>query len=100
MEEKRKKLQIKTENLQCKHNTLSGLFKKEKNFQEVDENLKRKLVESSKSLSILKIELNLLQEKIHDFSISIPNIPSDDVPKGNSSKNNKIVKYWGKKKRI
>ncbi|WP_295164429.1 serine--tRNA ligase [uncultured Buchnera sp.] len=98
LEEKRKKLQIKTENLQCQHNILSGLFKKEKNFQEVDKNLKKQLVESSKNLSILKIKLNLLQEKIHNFSISIPNIPSDDVPKGNSSKNNKIVKYWGKKK--
>ncbi|AYN24754.1 serine--tRNA ligase [Buchnera aphidicola] len=98
MEEKRKKLQIKTENLQYKHNSLSVLFKKQKNFQEVDENLKRKLIESSKNLSSLKIKLNLLKEKIHNFSISIPNIPSDDVPKGCSSENNKVIKYWGKKK--
>ncbi|AAM67857.1 serine--tRNA ligase [Buchnera aphidicola] len=98
LEKKRKKLQIKTDNLQYKHNTLSALFKKEKKIQELDENLKRTLTKSSKNLSELKIELNLLQEKIHNFSLSIPNIPSDDVPEGNSSENNKIVKYWGKKR--
>jgi len=98
LESKRKKLQIKTENLQYKHNTLSSLFKKEKNFQESSQELKIKLLESSKKLSALKIELNLLQKEIHNFSISIPNIPSDDIPEGNLSEHNKVIRYWGEKK--
>lgn len=98
MEKERKKLQIKTENLQYNHNNLSKLFKKEKNFQKINKNLKKELIESTKNLSELKIKLNFLQEKIHNFSISIPNIPADDVPEGLSSMQNKVVKYWGEKK--
>lgn len=93
MENERKELQIKTESLQHQHNTLSNLFKKEKN-----ENLKCKIVELNKNLSELKSKLNLLQEKIYNFSISIPNLPSEDVPQGNSSEKNKKIKYWGQKK--
>ncbi|CAL4323028.1 serine--tRNA ligase [Buchnera aphidicola] len=98
MEKKRKNLQIKTENLQYNHNKLSKLFQTERNSEKINKNLKKELTELTKILSELKIKLTLLQEKIHNFSISIPNIPSNDVPEGHSSNENKIIKYWGEKK--
>ncbi|ACL30120.1 serine--tRNA ligase [Buchnera aphidicola str. APS (Acyrthosiphon pisum)] len=99
MEEKRKTLQIQTENLQFKHNALSNLFKENKNIKNKNELLRHQVIQSSKDLNASKIELNSLKEKIHHFSMCIPNIPSDDVPEGNTSINNKEIKYWGQKKK-
>ncbi|WAI18530.1 MAG: serine--tRNA ligase [Buchnera aphidicola (Acyrthosiphon caraganae)] len=98
MEDKRKKLQIQTENLQFKHNTLSNLVRESKIIKNENESLKNKVIQSGKDLDASKIELDNLKKKIHYFSLCIPNIPSDDVPEGNTSKNNKEIKYWGKKR--
>ncbi|AHG60071.1 serine--tRNA ligase [Buchnera aphidicola] len=98
MEKKRKKLQVETENLQYNHNILSNLFKNTKIIQEENQILKDKIIKSGKDLQIAKTQLNSLKEKIYTFSLCIPNIPSDDVPEGNTSMNNKKIKYWGIKK--
>ena len=98
MENTRKKLQVKTENLQYQHKLLSDSFKKSKVLKENNENLRNKIIKSNQNLNTLKNKLNILQEKIYNFSMSIPNIPSEDVPEGTSSNNNKVIKYWGKKK--
>ncbi|QCI17709.1 serine--tRNA ligase [Buchnera aphidicola (Acyrthosiphon lactucae)] len=99
MEEKRKKLQIQTENLQFNHNSLSNLVKEAKITKNKNELLKQKVIQSGKDLDASKIELNSLKEKIYNFCMYIPNIPSDDVPEGKTSINNKEIKYWGQKKK-
>ncbi|QCI15988.1 serine--tRNA ligase [Buchnera aphidicola] len=99
MEEKRKKLQIKTENLQHKHNCLSNLIRDAKIIKKKSESLKKQVSESEKALQASKLELSFLKEKIYNFSMDIPNIPDDDVPEGNKSSNNKNIKYWGKKRK-
>ncbi|QCI22760.1 serine--tRNA ligase [Buchnera aphidicola] len=98
MEDKRKKLQIQTENLQFKHNSLSNLIKEAKIIKNEYKSLKHEVIQLSKDLDASKIELNALKEKIHQFSMCIPNIPFDDVPEGKTSLNNKVIKYWGQKK--
>ncbi|QCI23852.1 serine--tRNA ligase [Buchnera aphidicola (Macrosiphoniella sanborni)] len=99
MEDKRKKLQIATEDLQFKHNSLSNLVRESKTKKNQHSISKKKLIESAKTLHDLKNQLNILKEEIYNFSMCIPNIPADDVPKGNSSIYNKEVKYWGKKRK-
>ncbi|WAI11515.1 MAG: serine--tRNA ligase [Buchnera aphidicola (Macrosiphum albifrons)] len=99
MEDKRKKLQIQTENLQFKRNSLSNLIKEAKIIKNEHELLKNKVIQLGKDLDASKIELNALKEKIHHFSMCIPNIPSDDVPEGNTYINNTEIKYWGQKKK-
>ncbi|ALD15262.1 seryl-tRNA synthetase [Buchnera aphidicola (Aphis glycines)] len=99
MENERKILQVETENLQYQHKLLSDLFKKSKILKESNEDLKNKIFQSIKNLNILKNQLNLLKEKIYNFSISIPNIPSEDVPEGTESHHNKKIKYWGEKRK-
>ncbi|QCI25523.1 serine--tRNA ligase [Buchnera aphidicola (Sitobion avenae)] len=98
MEAKRKKLQIQTESLQCKHNSLSNLVRESKSIKNKNESLKNEVIQSSKDLDAAKIELNSLKEKIYHFSMCIPNIPSDDVPEGDTSINNKEIKSWGQKR--
>lgn len=98
MEKQRKKLQIQTEKLQYNHNSLSDLIGIEKNLNKKNQKLHNKILKSSKVLNQLKKDLTLLKEKIYNISISIPNIPSDDVPEGNNLSDNKEIKYWGKKR--
>lgn len=99
MEDKRKELQIKTEQLQNEHNILSNMFRDQKNTNKKNENLKNKIIKLSEILKIFKNKLNSLKEKIHNFSIHIPNIPLDDVPEGKTSMENKKIKYWGQKRK-
>jgi len=99
MEDKRKILQIQTEKLQFKHNTLSNLIRENKIISNSNELLKKQIIQSKIDLETSKTELNFLKEKIHNFSMCIPNIPSDDVPEGNTYIENKEIKYWGQKKK-
>ncbi|QCI17133.1 serine--tRNA ligase [Buchnera aphidicola (Aphis helianthi)] len=98
MENKRKTLQVQTESLQYNHKLLSDLFRKSKILKESNTTLKNKVIKSSQNLEILKNKFNLLKEKIYNFSMSIPNIPSQDVPEGTEPKHNQAIKYWGEKK--
>lgn len=100
MEDERKKLQIKTEKLQNEHNILSNMFRDQKSINKKNENLKNKIIKLSQALKIFKNKLNHLKEKIYNFSMHIPNIPLDDVPEGNSSRENKKIKCWGKKRKF
>jgi seryl-tRNA synthetase len=99
MEDERKKLQIHTENLQYKHNSLSNLVRDTKNIKKKTASLKDQVIQLRKDLQASKLKLSSLQEKIYRFSMCIPNIPSDDVPEGNTSSHNKEIKYWGKKRK-
>ncbi|CAL4326374.1 serine--tRNA ligase [Buchnera aphidicola] len=99
MEEERKKLQVKTENLQCHHNFLSRLFKDTKNLKTDSKILKNKIIKSGKELQDSKIQLNILKEKIQNFSLCIPNIPDDNVPEGHTSISNHEITYWGQKRK-
>ncbi|WP_343154004.1 serine--tRNA ligase [Buchnera aphidicola (Aphis aurantii)] len=99
MENKRKKLQVQTEHLQYQHKLLSNLFRKSKISKENNENLKNKIIKSNRNLDILKNQFNFLKEKIYNLALSIPNIPSDDVPEGSTPNHNKEIKYWGDKKK-
>lgn len=98
MEEQRKKLQIETEHLQRDHNNLSNLVRIAKINKIKDENLHNKVIQSNQKLSTCRKKLNVLKEKISNFSMSIPNITFDNVPEGSKSINNKEIKRWGEKK--
>ncbi|QIQ41901.1 MAG: serine--tRNA ligase [Buchnera aphidicola (Microlophium carnosum)] len=99
MEDKRRKLQIQTENLQFNHNSLSNLVREAKIINNENELLKNKVIQSGRDLNTSKIKFNTLKEKIHNFSMCIPNIPSDDVPEGKTYIDNKEIKRWGQKRK-
>ena len=96
-EEKRKKLQIDTEQLQETQNNLAReigkLQKNKKDFSKV----KKEASKSSADLKIKKIELDKVQVELHDFLLSIPNLIDARVPDGNSETDNAVVEEIGKK---
>ena len=96
-EEKRKKLQIETEQLQETQNDLAReigkLQKNKKDFSKV----KKEASKFSADLKIKKIELDKVQGELNDFLLSIPNLIDDRVPDGNSEADNTLVEEIGKK---
>ncbi|QJC29734.1 serine--tRNA ligase [Enterobacteriaceae endosymbiont of Plateumaris pusilla] len=94
LEKKRKKLQIKIEKLQIeKKDKSNNLIKKKANYFDC---LKTQINKINDELSVLKLKLIDVKKNIKNIYDTIPNIPSDDVPYGKNSKDNKEIKKWGK----
>lgn len=95
LEEKRKDIQVKTENLQAERNSISkGIGKAKQAGEDVApmmqavENIKQQLVGA-------EAELATIQTEWDDFVKAIPNIPADEVPEGKSDEDNVEIRRWG-----
>ncbi len=99
-EEKRKSLQIGTEKLRAQRNQKSkeiGLSKAEGADTQV---MQEAVSAINLELKQKADELELLSEKIEEFLQSIPNIPHESVPYGNSDQDNKVVESFGEPRRF
>ena len=95
LEEKRKAIQIKTENLQSERNSISkGIGKAKQAGEDVTpmmqavENIKQQLVGA-------ETELASIQAEWDEFVKAIPNLPANEVPEGKSDEDNIEVRRWG-----
>jgi seryl-tRNA synthetase len=95
LEEKRKEIQIKTENLQAERNSISkGIGKAKQAGEDVApmmqavENIKQQLVGA-------EAELASIQAEWDEFVNAIPNLPVEEVPEGKSDEDNVEVRRWG-----
>ncbi len=95
LEEKRKAIQIKTENLQSERNSISkGIGKAKQAGEDVTpmmqavENIKQQLVGA-------ETELASIQAEWDEFVKAIPNVPANEVPEGKSDEDNIEVRRWG-----
>ena len=93
IDQNRKNIIIETEELQSKKNTISkdiGSFKAEgKNFENLS-------LEVEKINNFLKEKQELLikaEENFYNFLLNVPNTLDENVPVGNSEKDNVIIKY-------
>lgn len=102
LDKNRKVLQKQTELLRYKKKKKSDLFNKKKINKQEDTllSLKKEINEIKKELFLKEKELNIIKKNIKNYMLTIPNIPSDGVPQGNSNNENKIISYWGEKKEI
>ncbi|WP_309043418.1 serine--tRNA ligase [Marinobacter sediminicola] len=95
LEERRRALQVSTENLQSEQNKKSKSIGKAKAAGEDIQPLLDE-VESLKSRkSEAEKELNALQHEINDFLAGIPNLPDAEVTPGDSEEDNVEVRTWG-----
>jgi seryl-tRNA synthetase len=95
LEEKRKILQVKMQDLQNERNVRSkevGLAKAA--GENVDEVLKS-LKALSDELKALEVQFAQTQIDLDDFLALIPNITHESVPEGKSEEDNKLVRTWG-----
>ncbi|CUX96277.1 Serine--tRNA ligase [Candidatus Gullanella endobia] len=95
-EERRKVLQIETEKLQTERNARSRAIYAAKSRGEDIEAVRQEVNQLSRRLSATKNNLDSLKNEIRDYSLSLPNIPDDDVPNGQDENDNREVFRWGK----
>lgn len=96
LERQRKELQVSTQELQNKRNSLSkeiGSAKKEGG--EKLEKLLSEVNAIAEKLQLLENELEQIQVKLRNLELSIPNIPHESVPPGVSEEENIEIRRWG-----
>lgn len=89
LENERKFIQVKLEELQNKRNLLAR-----------EKNLNTETIVTGKQIKSdteqYQKNLDIIQYKIRDIMLNMPNLPADDVPVGNSEEHNVELKKWGK----
>ena len=95
LEEERKYIQIKTQELQQERNDLSkqvGILKSQGNDASA---VLEKVANISAQSKEFESQLILIQEKINNFLLLIPNVPHESVPIGSDETNNEFIKEVG-----
>ena len=95
LEERRKVLQVETENLQAERNARSKSIGQAKARGEDIEPLRQEVNALGERLDAAKAELDVLQNQIRDFSLALPNLPADEVPLGKDDTENLEIIRWG-----
>jgi len=95
LENKRKKNQVQTQELQNLRNTQSKSIGKAKAAGEDIKPLLAAVADLGDKLDEEKSELQAIQVQIDDIVMAMPNIPHESVPEGNSEDDNVEVSKWG-----
>ncbi|UFT99441.1 serine--tRNA ligase [Radiobacillus kanasensis] len=95
LDEKRRELIAETEELKAKRNDVSkqiSVLKKEKKDAEA---LIVEMREVGDKVKALDTELKEVEEQLEHLLLSIPNIPHESVPFGDSEDDNVVARTWG-----
>ena len=95
LEERRKALQVQTEKLRSEKNTSAKSIGKAKAQGEDIQPLLAAVQELGDKLDANEAELTAVQAELRDLELGLPNLISDDVPKGSSEEDNTEVRRWG-----
>lgn len=95
LEETRKAIQVKTENLQQERNSKSKEIGKVKQAGQDATPLMQTVENIKQELATAEVELAKVQKEWDDFVSALPNIPADEVPEGKSDEDNVEVRRWG-----
>lgn len=98
LEEARKSLQIKTEELQAERNSRSKSIGKAKAAGEDIAPLLAEVGKLGDDLDSAKAELQKVQDELNAAVNSIPNIPDAEVPEGKDEDDNVELRCWGSPK--
>lgn len=95
LEEARKVIQIKTENLQQERNSKSKDIGKAKQSGQDATPLMQAVEAIKQELTTAEVELAQVQKEWDLFVSALPNIPADEVPEGKSDEDNVEIRRWG-----
>jgi len=98
LENERKQLQQRTQELQTERNAKSKSIGKAKSQGEDIAPLLKEVDGLSDQLKVSEQALSALQEKFNHLLMAIPNIPLDSVPDGKSEDDNVEIRRWGESK--
>jgi len=95
LDEQRKLLQIATQSLQNERNLRSKSIGEAKSRGEDIESMRSEVNQLGLELEQNKTALEVVLKQIEAITLSLPNIPHESVPYGESEQNNKEVRRWG-----
>ena len=95
VEEKRKAIQVKTEELQAQKNAGAKKVGEMKRNGENTDELMVQMQTISNDMKQAEDELKTLQDTILQASLAMPNLPDDSVPAGNDENDNVEIRKWG-----
>ena len=95
LEEQRKQVQIKTQDLQSERNSKSKTIGQAKAKGENIQPLLDEVAHLGDALKAAEEELSIIQSRLDDVLMTIPNIPHDSVPVGKDENDNVEIRKWG-----
>ncbi len=95
LENQRKELQVRSENLQAEKNGLSKTIGKAKASGENADALMAQVNSMGEELDALQEELKKVQAELENFLLLVPNTPDDSVPAGKDENDNVEVRRVG-----
>lgn len=95
LEEERKTIQIRTENLQKERNSRAKIIGQAKARGEDIAPLLQQVDQLKTDLADAEVALENIQGVFNDLLAGIPNIPAEDVPEGKDENDNLEVRRWG-----
>lgn len=99
LEEKRKTLQVKTQELQSERNSSSKAIGQAKAKGEDAQPLLDAVSNLGAQLDSVKAEQDEILEQLKQISLAIPNLPDESVPAGADESDNVEVSTWGEPKK-
>ncbi|MGC9459498.1 serine--tRNA ligase, partial [Vibrio genomosp. F10] len=100
LEEQRKSIQVEVENLQSTRNSISKQIgqKMASGDKAGAEEIKKQIGTLGSDLEAKKAELVVVQSKLEEITLSVPNLPDDAVPDGKDENDNVEISRWGEPK--
>ncbi|AKS41695.1 serine--tRNA ligase [Wenzhouxiangella marina] len=100
LEEKRKALQIRTEELQNQRNTRSKSIGQAKARGEDIEPLLAEVSRLGDELKETKATLDAVRDQMQHLALDMPNLPDESVPDGQGEDDNQEIRRWGEPNRL
>jgi seryl-tRNA synthetase len=95
IESERRSVQMRTEELQARRNALSKQVGMLKAKGEDASALLAEAAQIPEQLKTLEAQLANIQERLQQFMLSMPNLPHESVPPGNTADENVEIRRWG-----
>jgi seryl-tRNA synthetase len=95
LEERRKAIQVKTQELQAERNALSKAIGQAKSKGEDTASIMARVTDLGDRLKQSETELASLQGELDAIALAIPNIPHESVPDGRDENANVEIRRWG-----
>lgn len=95
LDENRRELIVKVEQLKSKQNADSKLIPQYKKEGKDVSSIMEEMKELAENIKQLDSDVREIDEKLENLLLTIPNLPNESVPVGESDKDNLEVRKWG-----
>ncbi|RXE57821.1 serine--tRNA ligase [Acetivibrio mesophilus] len=100
LDEKRRKVLVEVEQLKSKQNENSKLIPKYKKEGKDVASLMDEMKSLSEKVKVLDSEVRQIDDELNAILLTIPNIPNDSVPMGDSDEDNVEIRKWGEPRKF